>query len=186
LSVKLVEPQFEGQTKTKLGNTEMKAFVQKVVNDQLGDSTNRAWVVWEDTVPVAMTLVATDIRRTRWLSEQYFRRHYPDHVASGRVHYVVWAVVDPAFTTRGASMFLARQAMAAEARDGALLVFDMPEENQPNPGGGGAELMYRMARMVGGAELVPLAVQRYYALDFAKPTESGKPDHHDDHGVLSR
>lgn len=36
LSVKLTEPQFEGQTKTKLGNTEMKAFVQKVVNDQLG------------------------------------------------------------------------------------------------------------------------------------------------------
>jgi len=36
VSVKLSEPQFEGQTKTKLGNTEMKTFVQKVVNDQLG------------------------------------------------------------------------------------------------------------------------------------------------------
>ncbi len=36
LSVKLTEPQFEGQTKTKLGNTEMKAFVQKIVNEQLG------------------------------------------------------------------------------------------------------------------------------------------------------
>src|SRR5690606_19972006 len=37
LSIKLGEPQFEGQTKTKLGNTEAKAFVQKVVGDQLGD-----------------------------------------------------------------------------------------------------------------------------------------------------
>ncbi|MGW9021232.1 DNA topoisomerase (ATP-hydrolyzing) subunit B [Leucobacter chromiiresistens] len=37
ISVKLGEPQFEGQTKTKLGNTEAKAFVQKVVGDQLGD-----------------------------------------------------------------------------------------------------------------------------------------------------
>jgi DNA gyrase subunit B len=37
ISVKLAEPQFEGQTKTKLGNTEAKAFVQKVVGDQLGD-----------------------------------------------------------------------------------------------------------------------------------------------------
>ena len=37
LSVKLGEPQFEGQTKTKLGNTEAKAFVQKVVGDRLGD-----------------------------------------------------------------------------------------------------------------------------------------------------
>jgi DNA gyrase subunit B len=35
--IKLTEPQFEGQTKTKLGNTEAKSFVQKVVNDRLGD-----------------------------------------------------------------------------------------------------------------------------------------------------
>lgn len=37
VSVKLSEPQFEGQTKTKLGNTEAKTFVQKAVGDQLGD-----------------------------------------------------------------------------------------------------------------------------------------------------
>ncbi len=37
ISVKLTDPQFEGQTKTKLGNTEAKSFVQKVVNDKLGD-----------------------------------------------------------------------------------------------------------------------------------------------------
>ncbi|MFI5100249.1 MAG: DNA topoisomerase (ATP-hydrolyzing) subunit B [Actinomycetes bacterium] len=36
VSVKLGEPQFEGQTKTKLGNTEAKTIVQKVTNDQLG------------------------------------------------------------------------------------------------------------------------------------------------------
>ncbi len=36
ISVKLAEPQFEGQTKTKLGNTEARSFVQKVVNDELG------------------------------------------------------------------------------------------------------------------------------------------------------
>ena len=37
VSVKIAEPQFEGQTKTKLGNTEVKGFVQRVVNDRLGD-----------------------------------------------------------------------------------------------------------------------------------------------------
>nr|WP_043347706.1 DNA topoisomerase (ATP-hydrolyzing) subunit B [Beutenbergia cavernae] len=37
LSIKLGEPQFEGQTKTKLGNTEARTFTQKVVFDQLGD-----------------------------------------------------------------------------------------------------------------------------------------------------
>ncbi|RBY92635.1 DNA topoisomerase (ATP-hydrolyzing) subunit B [Blastococcus sp. TF02A-30] len=36
VSVKLGDPQFEGQTKTKLGNTEVKGFVQKVCNDQIG------------------------------------------------------------------------------------------------------------------------------------------------------
>ena len=35
ISVKVAEPQFEGQTKTKLGNTEVKSFVQKVCNEQL-------------------------------------------------------------------------------------------------------------------------------------------------------
>ncbi|HIT75054.1 MAG TPA: DNA topoisomerase (ATP-hydrolyzing) subunit B [Candidatus Avipropionibacterium avicola] len=37
ISVKLTEPQFEGQTKTKLGNTEARSFVQRVVNDKLSD-----------------------------------------------------------------------------------------------------------------------------------------------------
>ncbi|THG34024.1 DNA topoisomerase (ATP-hydrolyzing) subunit B [Glaciibacter flavus] len=41
ISVKLSEPQFEGQTKTKLGNTEAKSFVQRVVGDQLTDWFNR-------------------------------------------------------------------------------------------------------------------------------------------------
>src|SRR5262249_18780878 len=37
ISVKLANPQFEGQTKTKLGNTEAKSFVQKTCNDWLAD-----------------------------------------------------------------------------------------------------------------------------------------------------
>ncbi len=35
VAVKLAEPQFEGQTKTKLGNTEMRSFVETTVNDLL-------------------------------------------------------------------------------------------------------------------------------------------------------
>ncbi|GAA5144444.1 DNA topoisomerase (ATP-hydrolyzing) subunit B [Pseudonocardia eucalypti] len=37
VSVKVKEPQFEGQTKTKLGNTEVKSFVQRVCNEWLAD-----------------------------------------------------------------------------------------------------------------------------------------------------
>jgi DNA gyrase subunit B len=41
ISVKLAEPQFEGQTKTKLGNTEAKSFVQRITGDQLTDWFDR-------------------------------------------------------------------------------------------------------------------------------------------------
>ncbi|MFG1927509.1 DNA topoisomerase (ATP-hydrolyzing) subunit B [Cryptosporangium sp. NPDC048952] len=37
ISVKIADPQFEGQTKTKLGNTEVKSFVQKICNEWLND-----------------------------------------------------------------------------------------------------------------------------------------------------
>src|SRR5262247_1271313 len=36
ISVKIPQPQFEGQTKTKLGNTEVKGIVEAIVNDKLG------------------------------------------------------------------------------------------------------------------------------------------------------
>ena len=36
LSVKVIEPQFEGQTKTKLGNSEVRGIVESLVNDKLG------------------------------------------------------------------------------------------------------------------------------------------------------
>ncbi len=54
ISVKLSEPQFEGQTKTKLGNTEAKAFVQKVVNEQFGDWLDRNPNVAKDIVRKAI------------------------------------------------------------------------------------------------------------------------------------
>ena len=37
VSVKLSEPQFEGQTKAKLGNVSMRSFVQKVTNERLAE-----------------------------------------------------------------------------------------------------------------------------------------------------
>jgi DNA gyrase subunit B len=45
LSVRVMEPQFEGQTKTKLGNSEVRGAVEAVVNEQLGiflDETPKA------------------------------------------------------------------------------------------------------------------------------------------------
>src|SRR6185436_7824854 len=36
ISVKIPRPQFEGQTKTKLGNTEVKGIVEAILNEKLG------------------------------------------------------------------------------------------------------------------------------------------------------
>ena len=41
ISVKVIDPQFEGQTKTKLGNTEVKGVVESLVNDMLSDWFDR-------------------------------------------------------------------------------------------------------------------------------------------------
>ena len=90
-----------------------------------------------------------------------------ERMRKGLVHYVMWVVVDPDVELRGANIALAKEALAAEARDGALLVFDLPESRQPSDEGGAAALMLRMARMVGEADLLPLSSQRFFALDFA-------------------
>ncbi len=55
VSVKMSEPQFEGQTKTKLGNTEVKGFVQRVVNDQFGDWMQKNPAEGRDIVRKAMS-----------------------------------------------------------------------------------------------------------------------------------
>jgi len=37
VNVRMAEPQFEGQTKTKLGNSEMKGIVESIINDKLAE-----------------------------------------------------------------------------------------------------------------------------------------------------
>jgi DNA gyrase subunit B len=65
LHIKLGEPQFEGQTKTKLGNSEAKSFVQRVCNEWLSD--------WFERNPgEAKTVVtkATQAARARKAAQQ--------------------------------------------------------------------------------------------------------------------
>ncbi len=58
VSVKVREPQFEGQTKTKLGNTEVKGIVESMVNDKLAD--------WFDRNPsVAKTIIGKCVEAAR-------------------------------------------------------------------------------------------------------------------------
>ncbi|MFN8034746.1 MAG: DNA topoisomerase (ATP-hydrolyzing) subunit B [Acidimicrobiia bacterium] len=65
VSVKLRNPQFEGQTKTKLGNTDMRSLVEKAANEKLGD-----WL--EEHPPEAKHIVtkATQAARARVAARQ--------------------------------------------------------------------------------------------------------------------
>ncbi|WP_030270109.1 DNA topoisomerase (ATP-hydrolyzing) subunit B [Streptomyces sp. NRRL B-24484] len=77
ISVKLGEPQFEGQTKDKLGNTEAKTFVQKVVNEHLADwldrNPNEAADIIRKSIQAASARVAArkarDLTRRKGLLE---------------------------------------------------------------------------------------------------------------------
>ena len=55
ISIKISEPQFEGQTKTKLGNSEAKSFTQREINDHMADWFDRNPSVAKDVVRRAIT-----------------------------------------------------------------------------------------------------------------------------------
>ena len=58
ISIQIQEPNFEGQTKTKLGNSEAKTFVQRVMTDKLGD--------WFDAHPAeAKSIIQKAIEASR-------------------------------------------------------------------------------------------------------------------------
>ncbi|MEH1124608.1 DNA topoisomerase (ATP-hydrolyzing) subunit B [Micromonospora sp. CPCC 206061] len=65
ISVKLTNPQFEGQTKTKLGNTPVKSFVQRVCNEWLND-----WLERNPAEAKMIILKATAAARARIAAAQ--------------------------------------------------------------------------------------------------------------------
>jgi DNA gyrase subunit B len=65
VSVKLRNPQFEGQTKTKLGNTEIRSFVERVTNEKLAE-----WLEEHPTEGRAIMTKATQAARARVAARQ--------------------------------------------------------------------------------------------------------------------
>jgi hypothetical protein len=135
----------------------------------LDEPRNRLWVLWHDSEPIAATMIATEIGSTRYLSPEYFQRHYPEHALRGVVHYILWTAVHPAHMAKGALVRLARDTFAVEAEEGSLLIFDTPEVNQPLETGSFAEMTERLSAMVSkGVTVDQVEVHRYFAIDFAK------------------
>ena len=70
LSLKLTNPQFEGQTKTKLGNSEVKGIVDSIVNEKLSayfeenpsSSKRMILIMWDLRKPIALNIPISRVR----------------------------------------------------------------------------------------------------------------------------
>ena len=65
MSVKLRNPQFEGQTKTKLGNTEIRSFVERATNDKLAE-----WLEEHPSESKAIVTKSTQAANARMAARQ--------------------------------------------------------------------------------------------------------------------
>ena len=91
VSVKVKEPQFEGQTKTKLGNTEVKSFVQRVSNEWLAD--------WFERNP---TEARTIVNKSVQSAQARRRRARPASWSAARAR-ATWAACPASSPTAGAT-----------------------------------------------------------------------------------
>ena len=80
MSVKIPEPQFEGQTKSKLGNSEVKGFVEQIAGEQLAK-------FFEENPQIAKTIVnkSLDAARAREAARKARERSNRPREAPGAV-----------------------------------------------------------------------------------------------------
>ena len=78
-SVKLRDPQFEGQTKAKLGNVPMRSLVERATNDKLAE-----WLEENPTEARQIVNKAIQAARARVAARQATRRHSPQVSSRGR------------------------------------------------------------------------------------------------------
>lgn len=72
ISVKLPNPQFEGQTKTKLGNSEIRTMVNRVVNEKIGEFFEENPKIAKDLI--SKSIVAQRAREAARIARENFRR----------------------------------------------------------------------------------------------------------------
>jgi hypothetical protein len=58
-------------------------LARREFNEVLRDPSYRIWLLWDGEEPVAMCVIATDIRHSRFLSTAYFEARYPTQLRNG-------------------------------------------------------------------------------------------------------
>ena len=79
VSVKLGEPQFEGQTKTKLGNSEVKGFVQGAMTSEFGDWLERHPGEGREIVRKAVQAAAARVAAVSYTHLDVYKRQLVAH-----------------------------------------------------------------------------------------------------------
>ncbi len=133
----------------------------------VGDEATRVYIAWDQGVAIGLSCVATDMTKVPWLNIQYFRHTYPELTSEGRVHYVVFSVVDPEYSGTKAMFAMMRTGMEVEAAEESVLVVDVIRANQRGQAGGMPAMVERMARSVAGATMEEIEVHRFFSVDFA-------------------
>jgi hypothetical protein len=131
---------------------------------EMRSQTTRVWVVWEEDRPVAMAAVDTDIAQNDWVNVNFLARRFPEQHRRGAIHYCMFLLVHPEYWGTRAMAMLAKTGFAVEAAEGAIVVFDVAEVNQPTDGMGVATVMARLAGSVAHVDMVQLEVHRYYGM----------------------
>ena len=109
VSVKVKEPQFEGQTKTKLGNTEVKSFVQRVSNEWLAD--------WFERNPTeAKTIVNKAVQSAQARAAARKARELVRRKSAGEIGGLPGKLADCRSTTRSAPRSTSWRATPPAAR----------------------------------------------------------------------
>jgi hypothetical protein len=131
---------------------------------EMRSGSTRIWVVWDEERPIAMAAVATDLASNDWVNARFLAKKFPDADNRGAIHYCMFLLVHPDYWGTRAMAMLAKSGFAVEAAEGAVVIFDVAECNQPTDDMGLANVMTRLAGAVADVELVPLEVHRYYGL----------------------
>jgi hypothetical protein len=129
--------------------------------EEMEDERIIKFVLWEGDDPVAMMLVARDLRAIPWISPDYFAARYPEHYADGRIYYAGALLTAPHERRLGNANRLLVEVATFIAERRAVMAYDCAGVNDEFL----PALIRQVADQVGEYREDKLDMQHYYAIE---------------------